>query len=435
MTRALDDGVVARLLSRVEPVDVAGSVRELVGLAIRASVPGVRAGELVRIERRGLAPLLAEVVGFSGESATLMPLGDADGIGAEDAVRPLGRPLSITCGDALLGRVLDGLGDPIDGGPPIEGERWEVMRAPPAPLSRPRITRPMVTGVRAVDALTTLGEGQRVGLFAGSGVGKSTLLAQIARRASADVFVACLVGERGREVIDLIEDGLGREGLARGVVVCATSDAPPLVRMKSAHVATAIAEHFRERGARVLLLMDSVTRFVRAAREVGLAAGEPPARRGYPPSAFAMLPPLLERAGTSPKGSITGIYTVLVEGGDHDEPVADEVRGILDGHVVLDRELAGRGRWPAIDPLRSLSRVMERVTDEPHRAAARKVREHLAIYEEKRDLVVLGAYKAGSDARLDAALERIDAIERFLRQRPDEHTSLEETARALAALG
>jgi len=292
----------------------------------------------------------------------------------------------------------------------------------------------MATGVRAIDGLMTFGEGQRIGLFAGSGVGKSSLLGRIAQRADADVVVVALVGERGREVREFLEDSLGEEGLARSVVVCATSDAPALVRMRSAWVATALAEHFRESGRRVLLLMDSVTRFARAAREVGLAAGEPPARRGYPPSALATLPRLLERGGMGERGSITAIYTVLVEGSDLEEPIADEVRGILDGHVVLDRELAARGRWPAIDPLRSLSRVMDRVVGADHREAARALREHLAVYEAKRDLVLLGAYEAGRDRRLDEALARIDEIEAFLRQEPGETSSLAEAARRLGAL-
>jgi type III secretion protein N (ATPase) len=292
----------------------------------------------------------------------------------------------------------------------------------------------MPLGVRVIDGLLTVGEGQRVGLFAGSGVGKSTLLGQIARQAEADVFVACLVGERGREVNEFLEDALGQEGLARGVVVCATSDAPALVRLKSVRVATAIAEWFREQGKRVVLLMDSVTRFARAGREVGLAAGEPPTRRGYPPSVFAALPGLLERTGTSDKGSITAFYTVLVEGGDLDEPVADEIRGILDGHFVLSRELAARGRWPAVDVLHSISRVMDAVTDESHRTIARQIKEDLALYENRRDLVSLGAYKAGSDPKLDDVLGRLDRIESFLVQGPTEATPLNETMKRLSSL-
>ena len=419
-------------LQRVDPLAVTGRVRAIVGMTLRASIPGVRLGEMVEVERREGAPLLAEVVGFELDDATLLPLGDPRGTGPDDPVRPLGRPAAVPASDALLGRVVDALGQPIDGGPPIEGVEQPVDRAAPAPLSRPRIDAPLATGVRAIDGLCTLGEGQRVGLFAGSGVGKSMLLGRIARHANADVIVVGLVGERGREVGEFLADSLG-EGLSRAVVVVATSDAPALLRVRSAWTATAIAEHFRDRGQRVLLLMDSVTRFARAAREVGLAAGEPPARRGYPPSVFAQLPRLLERSGRAAKGTITAVYTVLVEGDDLDEPVADEVRGILDGHVVLDRRLAARGRWPAIDPIRSLSRVMSRVTDSAHRDAARAALEHLAVYEAKRDLVLLGAYEPGSDRALDAALARIDALEAFLRQRPEETSALDETLAQLRA--
>jgi len=419
-------------MSRVDSVQVEGRVHALTGLSIRAAIPGVRVGEIVEIGRRD-GPLLAEVVGFVEDDATLLPFGAADGVAPDDPVRPTGEPFAVTCSEALLGRVLDGLGRPIDGGPALEGERWDVMRSPPSPMERPRIAEAVETGVRAIDGLMTIGRGQRLGLFAGSGVGKSTLLGQVARHADADVFVVALVGERGREVREFLEDSLG-EVRERGVVVCATSDAPALVRLKSAYVATAIAEWFRDRGKRVLFLMDSVTRFARAGREVGLAAGEPPARRGYPPSVFAALPLLLERSGQSARGSITALYTVLVEGGDMEEPIADEVRGILDGHVILDRELGARGRWPAIDVLRSLSRVMDAVTDDAQRAAARRIREHLAIYEEKRDLVSLGAYQRGSDARLDAALAKIDAIEAFLGQRRGEREGLSKTIARLTEL-
>ncbi|MBX3252292.1 MAG: FliI/YscN family ATPase [Myxococcales bacterium] len=429
----LDLDSMLRRLGDVETVAVRGRVRSLVGLGVRASIPGMRLGEVAVVERRGRQPLLTEVVGFLDDEAMLMPLGDPEGIGPDDAVRPLGGTLKVRVSDAMLGRVLGGLGEPIDGGPPIEGALTPVVRAPPNPMTRPRITRPLVLGVRALDGLLTVGEGQRVGLFAGSGVGKSTLLGQIARQAEADVFVVCLIGERGREVREFLDDALGADGRARGVVVCATSDTPALVRMKSAHVATTIAEHFRDEGKRVLLMMDSVTRFARAGREVGLAAGEPPARRGYPPSVFASLPGLLERSGTSERGSITAFYTVLVEGGDLDEPVSDEVRGILDGHVVLDRELGARQRWPAIDVLRSLSRVMDQVTSPTHRADAARLRELLATYESKRDLILLGAYQRGSDKRVDDALARIDAIEAFLRQPRDERSGLETTLAALHA--
>jgi len=431
---AMDLTRLASSLGDVDTVQVEGRVKALVGLAVRASIPGARVGELVEIVRHGAPPLAAEVVGFVEDDATLMPLGTTDGVGPDDAVRPSGAPLRIAVSEAVLGRVLDGLGRAADGGPAITGEAWDVTRTPPDPMTRPRITKPLWLGVRALDGLLTVGEGQRIGLFAGSGVGKSTLLGQIARQADADVFVACLIGERGREVREFLEDALGDEGRKRGVVVCATSDAPALVRLKSAYVATAIAEWFRDRGKRVLLMMDSVTRFARAGREVGLAAGEPPARRGYPPSVFAMLPGLLERCGTSALGSITAFYTVLVEGGDMDEPIADEVRGILDGHIVLDRALGARGRWPAIDVLHSLSRVMDAVTDDAHRAAARAFREHLAVYEAKRDLVSLGAYKPGSDPKLDAALKRVDAMEAFLRQGKHERAELGPMRAALEKL-
>jgi type III secretion protein N (ATPase) len=421
-------------LQGVSPVQARGRVTELTGLVIRAACSGARVGDHVRILREGLEPLQAEVVGFAADRVLLMPLGDTDGIGPDSLVEASGARLSLRCGSEILGRVLDGLGRPMDGAaaPQHLGE-WEVERAAPDPLSRPRIRSPLTLGVRVIDGLLTVGEGQRVGLFAGSGVGKSTLLGQIARNTEADVSVICLVGERGREVREFIEESLG-EGLARSVVVCATSDTPPLVRLKSASVATAVAEYFRDQGHRVLLLMDSVTRFARALREVGLAAGEPPARRGFPPSVFARLPRLLERTGTSELGSITAIYTVLVEGGDMEEPIADEVRGILDGHIVLSRELAQRGHWPAVDVLQSLSRVMPAVTDETHRDAAQKLRSVLATYERQRDLILLGAYQKGSDPETDYALSKIEAVNSFLRQRLDDAPGLEQTREGLIGL-
>jgi type III secretion protein N (ATPase) len=324
----------------------------------------------------------------------------------------------------------------MDGGGHLAGatEEWPVDRPAPDPLLRPRIRLPLALGVRAIDAFLTVGEGQRVGVFAGSGVGKSLLLGQIARNSDAEVNVICLVGERGREVAEFLEDALGPEGRARSVVVCATSDAPSLVRLKSAFVATAIAEWFRDRGKRVLLMMDSLTRFARAQREVGLAAGEPPARHGFPPSVFALLPRLLERAGNAQGGSITALYTVLVAGGDMDEPIADEARGILDGHIVLSRAICERNHWPAIDVLASLSRVMEFVADKEHRQAAARVREILATYEQNRDLIALGAYKLGSDPRIDRAIAKHDAITTFLRQGLHETAQPEETRKRLLAL-
>jgi type III secretion protein N (ATPase) len=436
---------VARALRALEvarPLQMAGRVTEATGLVVRATVPGVRIGQLVGLdaeldrESPGAPSVLAEVVGFRGDEVVLLPLGNLAGIGPEAVVTPMYRRLTVRVGDGLLGRVLDGLGLPMDGKGAIVGqtEDWPVDRPAPGPLSRRRIRQPLALGVRAIDGFLTVGEGQRIGLFAGAGVGKSLLLGQIARYAEADVNVICLVGERGREVNEFLEDALGPEGRSRSVVVCATSDAPCLVRLKSALVATAIAEHFRGQGKRVLLLMDSLTRFARAQREVGLAAGELPVRQGYPPSVFALLPQLLERAGNSERGSITAIYTVLVAGGDMEEPIADEARAILDGHIVLSPALAERNHWPAIDVLPSLSRVMSFVADPEHVAVAGRVRELLATYEQKRDLVTIGAYKPGSDPRMDRAIAKVDAIYGFLRQGLRESTPMAETRRRLMAL-
>jgi len=430
----LDLRAIEETLAGTDPVAAVGRLRSVIGLAIEADLPGSRLGELVEIERRQQPPLRAEVVGFRDSAATLLPLGPADGLGPDDAVRPVRGRLQVHVGRSVLGRVLDGLGAPLDGGPALQGELRPVLGPSPSPLARPRVNERMVTGVRAIDAFTTIGVGQRIGLFAGSGVGKSSLLGQIARQAQADVFVVCLVGERGRELADFLHDALGEQGLARGAVVCASSDSPPLVRMKAPFVATAIAEGFRDAGQRVLLLMDSVTRFARAAREVGLAAGEAPARRGYPPSVLSALPTLTERAGTAERGSITAIYTVLVEGDDLDEPIADELRGLLDGHIVLSRALASRSHYPAIDVPASLSRLMPRVAEREHVQAAAKVREHIAVHEQKRDLVALGAYVPGSDRRLDAALARADSIETFLRQDSGTACAFDETLTALQAL-
>jgi type III secretion protein N (ATPase) len=421
-------------LSNADTLGLRGRVTGLVGLTVRAVAPSVRAGELVVIERPSpLGPLEAEVVGFDDHTAILMPLGDASGVGLDDPVRPTGARMKVSVGEGVLGRVLDGLGRPMDGLGALEGaiQQWDVERDPPDPMKRRRVDAPLPVGVRVIDGLLTAGEGQRVGLFAGSGVGKSTLMGQIARQCAADVVVIALVGERGREVREFLEDSLGDEGRRRACVVVATSDVPALVRLRSAFVATAVAEYFRDQGAKVLLMMDSVTRVARAQREVGLAAGEPPARRGYPPSVFALLPRLLERTGSGETGSITALYTVLVEGGDMEEPVADEVRGILDGHIVLDRAIGARGRWPAVDVLVSLSRVMDLVVAEGHRASAQRMRQLLAAYESKRDLIALGAYQRGSDRATDDALAKIEKIEAFLRQRRDESSGFEQTRRAM----
>jgi len=419
-------------LAAVPTVRATGRVIAVTGLSLRFELPGVRVGDVVRVQRRG-EPLACEVVGFESGAAVGMALGPLAGVGPDDVVEATGGPLAVRAGKGLLGRVVDGLGRPFDGGPAIEGDLVAVDRDPPAALERRPVATPLATGVRVLDGLLTLGEGQRVGLFAGSGVGKSTLLGAIARGADADVVVVALVGERGREVGEFLERSLGAEGRPKSVVVVATSDVAPLERLRAAQVATAYAEHFRDAGARVLLLVDSVTRFARAQREVGLAAGEPPARRGYPPSVFAVLPRLLERAGQGPRGSITAIYTVLVEGGDMDEPIADEVRGILDGHIVLDRGIAARGRYPAVDVTVSLSRVMDSIVDRAHRDAARRLRSLVATYEAKRDLVTLGAYAKGSDKELDEAIARMPKIEGFLRQDAGERSTFAETVAGLAA--
>jgi len=429
------------LVDSVTAPRVAGKVTQLTGLVLRATAPGARVGELVLIERAGRGAdrgdlVRAEVVGFDGEEVVLLPLGSADGIGPDSVVRPTGRPFSIRCGPQLLGRVIDALGEPIDGLPAPEGplEWWAVDRAAPDPLRRRRISRPLGTGLRAIDAALTLGEGQRVGLFAGPGLGKSTLLGHLAKRAESDVIVIGLVGERGREVRDFLETQLDDDTRKRTVCVVATSDAPPLLRLKSAMVATAVAEYFRDRGKRVLLLVDSLTRVARAQREVGLAAGEPPARQGYPPSVFAMLPRLLERSGHGPEGCITAVYAVLTNSDETDDPVAEEVRAILDGHIVLSRELAARNHWPAIDVVHSLSRVMDELVDAEHRRLAGRLREVLATYERQRDLILLGAYRAGSDPATDDALARVSAVEAFLRQDRQQRFSLADARRGLEAL-
>ncbi|HEX2691396.1 MAG TPA: FliI/YscN family ATPase [Kofleriaceae bacterium] len=412
----------------------AGSVDEVVGLVLGATVPGVALGEIVRIDRRDRAPLAAEVVGFRGEQAVLLPLGDVAGVAPAGSVWRTGAPLSIRCGEDLLGRVLDGIGAPLDDGPPLGGELWAVDRPAPAALSRPLISAPQPTGVRVIDTMLTLGRGQRVGLFAAAGVGKSTLLGQIARGASADVIVLCLVGERGRELVEFLREELA-PARQRTVVVCATSDAPPLVRLRAIHTATAIAEWFRDRlSASVLLLCDSLTRVARAQREVGLSAGEPPARHGYPPSVFALLPRLIERTGATPAGVITAIYTVLVAGNDLDEPIADEVRGLVDGHIVLDRRLAQRGHFPPVDVVASVSRMMARVVGRDHAEAAARIRARLAIYEEHRDLITLGAYQPGRDRTVDDAVKAYPAIEQLFRQPHDDLSDWDQAITRLLTL-
>jgi type III secretion protein N (ATPase) len=432
---AIDLNRYYALLKDATLVRVRGRVTELTGLIIKASVPNVRVGEVVLIKSRVRGAVKAEVVGFQGDEVMLMPLGELYGIGPDSEVIPTGKPLTIKCGEGLLGRVLGGTGEAIDGKPLPDGLiDWSVDRDCPDPFTRMRIEHPLPLGVRCIDGLLTVGEGQRIGLFAGSGVGKSTLMGQIARNTKAEMNVIALIGERGREVREFIEDALGEEGLKRSVLVCATSDQPSLVRLRAAYVATAIAEYFRERGGNVMFMLDTVTRLARAQREIGLAVGEPPARQGYPPSVFSMLPRILERTGNSAKGKCTAIYTCLVAGGDMEEPIADEVRGILDGHFILNRALGERNQWPAMDVLASLSRVMSGIVSKEHKKAAGKLRETLSTYEKQRDLILLGAYQYGTDPRTDYAIDKYEAIIDFLKQDTHSNSTFEETVEKLIAL-
>jgi FliI/YscN family ATPase len=409
-------------LAAIDPTPMQGEVVRVVGLVIESNGPRARVGEVCHVRRRdGGAPLPVEIVGFRDGRLLSVPLGDTAGIRPGDRVVAGGGTLSVPVGEALLGRVVDALGQPIDGLGPLRVAHTAPLR-PSAlnPLDRDSIRQPIGTGVRAIDAMLTCGRGQRIGLFGGSGVGKSTLLGMMARGTAADIVVLALVGERGREVRAFLEHDLGIAGLEKSVVVVSTSDSPALLRIRAAHTATAIAEYFRDQGRNVLLMMDSITRYAMAQREVGLAAGEPPTAKGYPPSVFAILPGLLERAGNlRGKGSITAIYSVLVEGDDTNEPIADAVRGILDGHVVLSRELAGRNHYPAIDILNSVSRTMPDVTDQAHRAKAAQVREWLGALRDSEDLISVGAYVSGSNPRIEAALQRRDAMDGLLRQSAD----------------
>lgn len=403
-----------------------GRVTDVVGLVVESNGPSARMGDLCMIESliEGIDEWVpAEVVGFRGEQTLLMPLGDLEGVRPGARVKGTGTCLRVPTGDSLLGRVIDAMGQPMDGGPTfVNAPTYPILASPPNPLERTMIQSPLSTGVRAIDGPLTLGVGQRMGIFAGSGVGKSTLLGMIARNCSADVNVIALIGERGREVREFLDNDLGPEGRDRSIIVCATSDQPALVRIKAALTATAIAESFRDRGKSVLLMMDSVTRFAMAQREVGLAVGEPPSSKGYTPSVFALLPRLMERAGTGSKGAITALYTVLVEGDDTNEPIADAARGILDGHIVLDRRLTMKGHYPPIDVLQSLSRTMPMVVDADHLQASRDLRELAAAYRDIEDLVSIGAYKSGSKPIADRAIHRIGDIEAFLRQDKAEGT-------------
>ena len=433
------DTFAARLAEGIglaEPLELRGRVQQIAGAIVKAYAPGARIGELCTLRNRWDGQqLLAEVVGVSNRLALLTPLGELTGTSSSTEVVPLGEVHRVPVGPSLLGRVIDGLGRPLDErGPLTPSAHYPVYAEPPNAMARQLITRPISLGLRAIDGLLTCGEGQRLGIFAAAGGGKSTLLSQIVRNTEADIVVLALIGERGREVREFLERDLGPEGVQRAVTVISTSDRPSMERLKAAYVATAVAEYFRDQGKRVLLLMDSVTRFARAMREIGLAAGEPPTRRGFPPSVFTALPRLMERAGCSDRGSITALYTVLVEGDDMTEPVADETRSILDGHIVLSRKLAAANHYPAIDVLASISRLMTAITDADQQRAAGRVRTLLAKYQEVELLVRIGEYKAGSDALADEAIRKVDAINAFLRQGLRESSTREETLRALQQL-
>ncbi len=416
-------------------LSLTGSVCETVGAAVAVADFPAPIGSLVEILRQAEAPLRAEVVGFRAGRTIVLPFRNASGLRPGGRVRLVRTRSTLRVGGGLLGRVIDSHGQAIDGRPqPVLSERVQIDREPPSAVERPRIEAPLSTGVRAIDGMLTCGRGQRLGIFAGSGVGKSMLLGMMARYTEADVIVIGLVGERGREVNEFIERDLGPEGLARSVLVVATSNEPALVRQRAAFTATAVAEHFRDQGKNVLLLIDSITRLAMASREIGLAAGEPPATRGYPPSTFALLPKLVERAGRTSRGSITAYYSVLVEGDDPDEPIADTVRGLLDGHVWLSRKLASKGHFPAIDLLSSISRLMPQVSQPEQQEAARVMRQVLAAQHENEDLIAIGAYRKGSNPWVDAAIDRHEEIEMLLRQSIDEPTPLEDTRRLLAKL-
>ena len=415
-------------------VEIRGRVEQVVGTIIRAVVPGVKVGELCLLQNPWEDfSLKAEVVGFVKNVALLSPLGSCQGVSPATEVIPTGEILSVPVGDELLGRVLDGLGQPIDGGPALKTRHhYPVFAEAPNPMTRKIISKPLSLGLRSLDGMLTCGEGQRMGIFAAAGGGKSTLLSSIIKGCSAEVCVLALIGERGREVREFIEHDLGPEGRKKAVLVVSTSDRSSMERLKAAYTSTAIAEYFRDQGKSVLLMMDSVTRFGRAQREIGLAAGEPPTRRGFPPSVFSELPKLMERAGNNDKGSITALYTVLVEGDDMTEPIADETRSILDGHIVLSRKLAARNHYPAIDVQASVSRVMNAIVSKEHKKDAQRLRQILAKFAEVELLVQIGEYKKGADRDADDALAHIDKVNAFLKQGLDEKSSFEETLLALS---
>lgn len=429
MRKHFDISKYIRAVENVDRVRLCGNVTRVIGLVIESRGPAVSVGDICYIEsNRSEEPIVSEVVGFRDNNVLLMPFGDMRGVAPGSRVISTGRPLTISVGDSLLGRVLDGYGNPIDSkGTVVAREQYSTHGEIPDPLSRTRIEEPLITGVRAIDSMITCGKGQRIGIFAGSGVGKSTLLGCISKFCNADVIVVGLIGERGREVRDFIEDSLGEEGLKRSVLVVATSDQPSLVRINGALIATSVAEYFRDQGKDVLLVMDSITRLAMAQREVGLAIGEPPTTKGYTPSVFSLLPQVLERSGTAAQGSITGIYTVLVEGDDMNDPIADSARSILDGHIVLSRALADSGHYPPIDVLQSVSRLMTDVASQEHIDMGYQIRDLLATYREAEDLINIGAYKAGTNQKIDRAVLLIDELRAFLRQGMNENTSFDET--------
>lgn len=423
------------VLRAVNLLNCQGSVIRVSGLTVESSGPKVGIGELCGINIRDGRRVLAEVVGFQGDRLILLPLEHIEGISPGDTVTTRTTPRYITLGENVLGRVINGLGEPIDGKGPLAGDEKKALDSgsPPA-LTRKKITQPLALGIRSIDGMLTCGRGQRVGIFSGSGVGKSVLLGDIANSSDADVNIVALIGERGREVREFLEGDLGPEGLARSVVVIAASDSPPIQRVKAAFVAVTVAEYFRDKGKNVLFMMDSFTRFAQAQREIGLAAGEPPAAKGYCPSVFALMPRLVERLGCSEHGSITGILTVLVENDDLSDPVADSARSLLDGHIVLSRKLADRGHFPAVDILASVSRLMPAVVSKEHKLAAQKLKEIYATYIDAEDLINIGAFSAGSNRRIDGAIALIDRLNNFLIQPVRDRTSFEGTVNQLIAI-
>ncbi len=436
MTRRFDLEKHRSALQGADLYEYSGKVTQVVGLTVECTGLNAHMGEICRIYNgRNGDFIFSEVVGFRDKKVLLMPLGVLSGMGAENRVVSTGESLKVSVGMDLLGRILDAFGKPMDGKGDLAADTcYPIESAPPNPLERTRIHEVLPLGIKAIDSLLTVGRGQRVGIFAGSGVGKSTLLGMIARNAKADVNVIVLIGERGREVLDFMEKDLQEEGLKRSVVVVATSDQPALVRLKSASVGTAIAEYFRDQGLNVLLLMDSITRYAMAQREIGMATGEPPVSRGYTPSVYAILPKLLERSGTSSKGSITALYTVLVDGDDLNEPISDTVRGILDGHIVLSRKLANANHYPAIDVLASISRLMPDIVEKSHYADAGFLKNMMATYRDAQDIISIGAYKKGTDPEIDRAIELHKPIDELLLQNIGESYSFEETLSMLSRL-